>query len=278
MITNQKTMKKILLAFVALAISINALCAPADYTFLRDISYRTGDEYTNSMCLLDVAYVPGTTDRPVIVWFHGGGLTGGHRDMPQAFLGRNYVVVDVEYRLAPKVTVPEILEDGAAAVAWVCKNIETYGGSREKIYLSGHSAGGYIVDMLCLNKKLMAPYGIDSDSFAAIVPYSGQTVTHYTYRASQGIDPLTPVIDELAPLFHVRPGVPPFLVMSADRELEMYGRYEEQAYFVRMLKLHGNTDVKLLEFDGYDHGGMPQPGHPVFMRYIAERERNAQDR
>lgn len=266
-------MKKIFLTVVALLLGLQAFCAPADYSFKRDIAYKTGDAYTNSMCLLDVAYVPGAADRPVIVWFHGGGLSGGHRDMPQAFLAKDYVVVDVEYRLAPKVSVPEILEDAAAAVAWVCSNIGSYGGSRRKIYLSGHSAGGYIVDMLCLNKKLLEPYGIDSDSFAAIVPYSGQTVTHYTHRRSQGIDPLTPTVDELAPLYHVRPGVPPFLVLSADREQELYGRYEEQAYFVRMLKLHGNEDIRLLEFDGYDHGGMPLPGHPVFMRYIADRER-----
>ena len=62
--------------------------------------------------------------------------------------------------------------------------------------------------------------------------------------------------------------MPTVLVLSGDRELELYGRYEEQAYFWRMMKLNGNEDVYLYEFDGYDHGSMPQPAHAVVKRFI----------
>jgi hypothetical protein len=77
------------------------------------------------------------------------------------------------------------------------------------------------------------------------------------------------IADENAPIFHVRKLPIPMLVLSGDRELELYGRYEEQAYFWRMMKLNGNEDnVFLYEFDGYDHGGMPAPAHSVVKRYI----------
>ena len=61
------------------------------------------------------------------------------------------------------------------------------------------------------------------------------------------------------------------LLLSGDRELEMLGRYEENAYFWRMMQVVGHPDVRLLEFDGFDHGNMPQAGHCVAVRYIRER-------
>ena len=80
--------------------------------------------------------------------------------------------------------------------------------------------------------------------------------------------PLQPLIDETAPLYHVRKLPMPMVVLSGDREMEMNGRYEEQAYFWRMMRLNGNEEVYLYEFDGYDHGGMPAPAHSVVKRYI----------
>ena len=79
-----------------------------------------------------------------------------------------------------------------------------------------------------------------------------------------------PLVDDMAPLFHVRAAAPPMLLLSGDRELEMLGRYEENAYFWRMLRIAGHPDVRLLEFDGYDHGNMPQAGHYVAVRYIRD--------
>ena len=85
----------------------------------------------------------------------------------------------------------------------------------------------------------------------------------------------------MAPLAHVRPDCVPMLILSGDRELEMLGRYEENAYFWRMMRVAGHRDVQLLEFDGFDHGKMPQAGHFVAVRYIRERLRareNANER
>ncbi|MBQ4189733.1 MAG: DUF2023 family protein, partial [Bacteroidales bacterium] len=113
----------------------------------------------------------------------------------------------------------------------------------------------------------------DADRIAALVPYSGQVVTHYTERGDHGISPLIPIIDNLAPLYHMRPDCPPMLVISGDREMELYGRYEETAYFVRMMKLHGHKDITFYELDGFEHGDMVAPGHLVFLKWLRERER-----
>lgn len=59
---------------------------------------------------------------------------------------------------------------------------------------------------------------------------SGQTITHLIIREEKGIPDTRPVVDSLAPLFHVRPDASPLILITGDRELELLGRYEENAY------------------------------------------------
>ena len=56
-------------------------------------------------------------------------------------------------------------------------------------------------------------------------------------------------------------------MITGDRELEMLGRYEENAYLMRMMKVVGHKDTKLLELDGYDHG-MAYPAFPLLIKEV----------
>lgn len=261
-------MKRIALLFAAVLISLSAFAR--NYEYDKEILYKgKPDAYTEKMCRLDVAYEKGAEGRPVIVWFHGGGLTSGWRHIPETLLRDGAVVVGVGYRFVTEVTIPETLDDAAASVAWVLENIEAYGGDLSNVYLAGHSAGGYIVNMLGLNKDYLAKYDIDPDTqIKALVPYSGQVITHFAQRRKQGLGDLTPTIDHLAPLYYVRGDAAPMLVISGDREQELFGRYEENAYFVRMLRLNGHKNVTFYEVDGFDHGDMAEPAHLLLLKYI----------
>lgn len=235
----------------------------------KNIPYTTSsDSYAAARCRMDVYAPEGAKDAPVVVWFHGGGLTGGEKYIPQELKNSGLVVMAANYRLMPKVSIGKCIEDAAAAVAWAVENASQYGGDPAKIYVTGHSAGGYLTSMLALDKKYLAPYGIDPDSLAGYVPFSGQAITHFALREQQGYGQLTTTVDEYAPLFHVRNGLPLMLILSGDREYEMNGRYEEQAFFWRMLKLVGNTDVHIYEMQGYNHGNMPHPGFEIMKDYI----------
>ena len=114
---------KIGLTFLLVWFAMMAIAA--DYSYDRNVPYRgnTGDEYASKMCRLDIAYQPDVQNAPVVVWFHGGGLTGGSREIPSGLLTDGMVVVGVEYRLSPHVKTMEIVDDAAAAVAWVFDNI-----------------------------------------------------------------------------------------------------------------------------------------------------------
>ncbi len=176
-------MKRIALALAAVLIS--AYSFAREYSFDKDIPYiSTYDGYLDKMCRLDVAYEEGGENRPVIVWFHGGGLTSGHRSCPKKLQRDGAVVVGVGYPFATEVELPEILDAAAAAVAWVKDNAARYGGDISKVYLAGHSAGGYIVNMLALDRHYLEKYGINPDhDIAAAIPYSGQVITHFAKQS-----------------------------------------------------------------------------------------------
>ena len=66
----------------------------------------------------------------------------------------------------------------------------------------------------------------------------------------------------------------PLLLITGDRERELLGRYEENAFMMRMMKVAGHANTHLLELDGYDHGGMAQPAFSTptgFHRRIGKR-------
>jgi Esterase/lipase len=267
-------MKKLAVFFFFFCFVFSVFSQKTEYTVVSNIPYYSdaitqSDPYIKETCVLDVYYPKNKTNFATVVWFHGGGLTGGSKELPEALKDKGLCVIGVGYRLSPKVKAVKCIEDAAAAVAWTFKNIRNYGGDPSLIFVSGHSAGGYLTCMIGLDKKWLNVYGIDANSIAGLIPLSAQTITHFTIRQERGIKDTQPVVDELAPLFHVRADAPPMLLMTGDRELEMLGRYEENAYLLRMMKLTGNTTTKLYEFDGYGHG-MTEPAFPLLIKNVRE--------
>jgi acetyl esterase/lipase len=253
------------------------VCAPAfaqksAYSEEKNIPYydepaRQQNAYLAERCVLDIYYPLQTKHFTTVVWFHGGGLTGGNKAIPEALKGKGFAVVAVGYRLYPKAHCPEYIEDAAAAIAWVFGNIARYGGDPARIFTAGHSAGAYLTLMTGLDKQWLKRHHIDADSIAGLIPLSGNAITHMTIREERGIRNTQPVVDEFAPVFHVRPDAPPLLLMTGNRELEMLGRYEENAYLQRMMKIVGHKNTVLHEFDGYGHD-MTEPAFPLLVRFI----------
>jgi predicted esterase len=232
-----------LLLFAAFLSVISVVYAQEDYRLKENILYRDSeaektDKYISERCRLDL-YYPETKGFTTVVWFHGGGITSGNKFIPEKLKQQGIAVVAVNYRLSPKVNCPAYIEDAAAAVAWTFKNIKNYGGDPSKIVVSGHSAGGYLTTMVGLDKKWLARYKIDANNIAMLIPFSGHTITHMTV-----------------------------ILITGDREREMLGRYEENAYMWRMMKVAGHTKAKLYELDSFDHGGMASPAYEILLNEI----------
>jgi acetyl esterase/lipase len=125
----------------------------------------------------DVSRKNGTQARPAVVWIHGGALIMGNRKgVPRDIVGlckaNNYVLISIDYRLAPEVQLPAIIDDLKDAFRW----IYTQGPAQfhldpEKIVVCGGSAGGYLTMMsgFCIEprpKALVAYWGygdVDGD-------------------------------------------------------------------------------------------------------------------
>lgn len=265
-------MKLYLVLFILIFFIAELFAQESTYKLEKDLPYQTkelidSDKYLAQQCVLDIYYPTDKKDFATIVWFHGGGLQAGDKHIPKGLKKQGVAVVAVKYRLYPQIKCPVYIEDAAAAVASVFKNIEKYGGDPSLIFLSGHSAGGYLASMVGMDKKYLAKHYIDANKIAGLIPFSGHTITHFTVRKERGIDGEVPVIDTMAPLFHVREDAPPLLLITGNREMELLGRYEENAYMMRMMKVAGHTDTRIMELDGYGHG-MVEPAIPLLLNEV----------
>ncbi|MCA9083410.1 MAG: alpha/beta hydrolase [Planctomycetaceae bacterium] len=238
-------------------------------------------EYQKERCLLDVYYPMQDDDAaldrrpfPAVVWFHGGGLRGGSKSIPGRLKEQGVIVVAVNYRLFPKAKCPEYIQDAAAATAWAFKNVSRFGGDPKHIYVSGHSAGGYLTSMIGLDRTYLAAHDVDANQIAGLIPFSGHTITHFTPREEQGIPDVQPTIDRFAPLFHVRADAAPLVLITGDRELELLGRYEENAYMARMMHVVKHPSTRIYELGGFDHGGMADPAFTILLKFIRKTERD----
>ena len=94
----------------------------------------------------DVAVPPGDGPHPVLVYLHGGGWVSGsprtHRKLAHRFAEAGFLVVNVDYRLAPEHPFPAGFEDCVAAVRWAAREAERFGGDPERLAIGGDSAGG----------------------------------------------------------------------------------------------------------------------------------------
>ncbi len=268
-------MKKLTIIITLCIVTLSAFAQ--NYKTAKDIVYHSKnetDEYRKERCKLDIYYPTGKKNVPTLIIFHGGGLESGNKQIPEHLKENDIVVVAPNYRLSPRATHPAYIDDAAMAVSWVMENIKEYGGSTDKIYVSGHSAGGYLTLMLALDKSYLQQYGVDADSIAGYFPISGQTNTHYTIRKERGQSQTLPFIDEYAPLSHARKLPMPMLLITGQREKELLARYSENLHLYDILKGVGNDqNITLYELQGFDHGTMLTPSLFLILETINKQEK-----
>jgi para-nitrobenzyl esterase len=127
--------------------------------YLSDFHYQ-GLEPMSEDCLylnIDTAFVPGE-NRPVFVWFHGGGLLSGSAYEPEfdpaQMVRRGVVVVSVGQRLGlfGYLALPQLAQqdgrsgnygfmDQLLAMRWVRANIAAFGGDPDNVTIGGQSGG-----------------------------------------------------------------------------------------------------------------------------------------
>ena len=255
---------------------------------LRDIAYKddviSQTPYEQERCKLDLTLPADAKGFPTYVWFYGGGLKNGGKDLRseycaeiRASLARAGVAgVTPDYRLSPKAKYPAYVDDAAAAFAWTVKHIAEHGGDPRKVFIGGHSAGGYLALLVGMDPERLKPHGLTLASVAGIAQVSGQVFNHYTVREERGQARYGITSDEAAPAFHIRKSLPPILTIYAQND--MLSRAEENMFFVTTLKAAGHTENYSLRVNDRDHGTVghnlrndDDPARLAILNFIAKQ-------
>ncbi|MGQ0676868.1 MAG: alpha/beta hydrolase [Rhodospirillales bacterium] len=138
-----------------------------------DVAY--GPSAGQRLDIFPAAPGPGGRKPPVLAFFHGGywrSLDKGDFSYPALpYVGVGVSYVSVNYDLTPAVTLDEIVHQARAAMAWLYHNSAIHGGDPDRLYVSGHSAGGHLAPMVACTD--WAVQGVPADLIKGSVAISG---------------------------------------------------------------------------------------------------------
>lgn len=220
------TIGKLLVASILLTLAacsplslINALGTDENVREVRGIAYGEGERRR-----LDVYAPPNARGAPVVVFFYGGSWRGGSRES-YAFVGhalaaRGIVTVIPDYRVYPEVSYPDFLTDSAQAVAWALREAGAHGGDAQRVFVMGHSAGGYNAAMVALDARWLEEQGSRPAALAGWIGLAG------AYEFLPIINPrVKPVFHhpdtppESQPIVHASAASPPALLIAATPDM-----------------------------------------------------------
>ena len=208
--------------------------------------------YKGNLCL-DL-YLPKGSSFPLFVYFHGGGLCEGSKDVGEnfarAFTDRGVALASVDYTMYPSAKFPEFIEDCAAALRFLKDNIGSWGACTG-IFAGGSSAGGYISMMLCFDKRFLNAVGMSPLDIAGWIHDAGQPTSHFNVLKELGKDSRRLIVDETAPLYFVgtEETYSPMLFILAEED--MFGRREQTTLMMKTLEHFGHKDkISLKVFPG----------------------------
>jgi acetyl esterase/lipase len=199
----------------------------------RDVQYATAD---GEALTLDVSAPDGDGPFPALMIIHGGGwemhTNTVMEGMARYVTNRGYVVFNINYRVRPDVPMESIVGDCLGALLWIKDHGAEYGADVERLAVTGDSAGGHLTAMIVTmagDPAFTPTYqgtGEPDYSIAAACPSYGvfdmrmvEAVPGYAKRTMGEKSKKDPERYQLlSPIFHVRAGLPPQLVIVGDRD------------------------------------------------------------
>jgi acetyl esterase/lipase len=238
------------------------------YRVVPNITYLTANNWDAKLDVYQSREATGAT--PTLVYFHGGGWTGGSKEGSSLtflpFLEMGWNVVNVEYRLARVSLAPAAVQDALCALRWVYRNAKDYNIDTNRIVTMGNSAGGHLAlttGMIPASAALdsLCP-GTEELKVAAIVNWYGITDVNellagpntkvYAVTWLGGMMNRDEVAKRVSPLTYVRPGVPPIISIQGDADPTV--PYSQNVRLHQALEKAGIRH-QLVTIAGGRHGG-----------------------
>ena len=160
---------------------------PEGIAVVRDVTYGP-----HRLQRYNVFSPTAAVDAPVLVFWHGGGWTNGYRDyvtfMAPHVVALGMVLVAPSYRLAPDALLPAACADALAVLVDLERQLPQWGGARDRVYLSGHSAGGQLAALTALRSAERARSGLRDDMIRGCLPISGIMDLHQSDPAPGSLE------------------------------------------------------------------------------------------
>ena len=223
----------------------------------RRTTFKTVDGIELKLHVFEPAGLKPSDRRAAIVFFFGGGWSGGEAkqfyQQARALATQGMVAFSADYRVKTrhKTTPFECVKDGKSAIRWVRENAATLGIDPDRIVAAGGSAGGHVAmctavitggDETGENLKISAVPN-------ALILFNPVLDTTERGYGAKNFPPEQQT--DLSPCHHVRPGIAPTLIFhgTADKTVP----FENAERFTRLMTEAGNPCV-LVPFAGKDHG------------------------
>lgn len=233
----------------------NRAAVPRHLEYRKDRDERSHTLYARTRCDRDLRYGPGDRqrldffhcgkpNRPTLAFIHGGYWQWNDKE-PHAFiaeglLAREINVSLVEYTLAPRATMSEIVAEIQSGTRWLLPRLSTEFGASDKLIVSGHSAGGHLTAIALEVPGVHAGIAISGlfDLEPIRLCYLNEAVR------------MSPDAARLNSPMHRTPGAPPCIVTVGGAELpELVRQSVEYAAYLR----GKGRDGRELMLPGEDH-------------------------
>lgn len=154
---------------------LNAMTLSSSYTLSADVAY--GQQPRQKLDIYTPTATPPPAGWPMVVFFYGGSWNSGARAQYQfvaeALAARGVLTLVADYRLYPEVRYPDFLTDSAQALAYGFDHAKRLGGNPKRVFVMGHSAGGYNVAMLALDARWLKAAGHAPSQLAGWIGLAG---------------------------------------------------------------------------------------------------------
>ncbi|WP_229217005.1 alpha/beta hydrolase [Dyadobacter luteus] len=166
----------------------------------------------------------------VLVFIHGGNWNSGKKSqyniIANHWAKKGIVCLMIDYPLSPQADYKEMAAACAQAVKWVKEDIRRYNGNPDRIFVSGHSAGGHLAALISIDDQYFKGLKIKNPIAGTIlIDAAGLDMYGYleeeklsadhTYLKTFTKDPK--IWKEATPLYHLHRDMPPMLIYRGEK-------------------------------------------------------------
>lgn len=218
--------------FILFCAAIALLLSSCSVRCQKNITYLPADKVSQKSDLkLDIFSLKKIEEKKdVFVFLHGGGWRHGKKSI-YTFFGKRMakkgvIGVNISYPLSPKADYDGMAEASAYAIKWIKENISRYGGDPDRVFISGHSAGGHLAALITVKEEYFQDLGL-KDPVKGVVLIDAAGLDMYNFlkkQADKGNTQYQSVFTtnpenwkKGSPIYYLHECVPPMLIFTGEK-------------------------------------------------------------